>query len=116
VYMYSYFNTPWQLYALNLDHSDEEVQLTHSIPERFKEIDWQKPDYIRFTGRDSSTKISMEVLKPRHLQAGKKHPVVMFVHGAGTLQNVFKGWSNNYYREYMFGQFLTAHGYYVLQV
>ncbi len=115
VYKYSYFNTPWELYAIDLNRQ-KETRLTHTIPQRFKEIDWQKPDYIRFTGRDGSTKISMEVLKPRHLKPNKKYPVVMFIHGAGSLQNVYKGWSNHYFREYMFGQYLTAHGYYVMQV
>ncbi|MDZ7808397.1 MAG: prolyl oligopeptidase family serine peptidase [Gracilimonas sp.] len=40
----------------------------------------------------------------------------MFVHGAGSLQNVYKGWSNSYWREYMFHQFLTHQGYYVIEV
>jgi len=116
VYKYSYFNEPWELYSLNLKHPKKETRLTHTIPERFKKMDWQKPDYIRFTARDGTTKVSMTVLKPRHKKPGKKYPVMVFVHGAGTLQNVYKGWSNHYYREYMFNQYLTAHGYYVMQV
>ncbi len=116
VYQYTYFNQPFQLYALNLNDPDGEIQLTYTVPERFKKIEWQKPDYFRFTGRDGETKISMRVLEPRNMKEGEQYPVVVFVHGAGSLQNVYKGWSDHYYREYMFNQWLTEHGYYVMQV
>lgn len=116
VYLYSYFNVPFELYTLDLKHPKKEVQLTHTNPDRFSKIDWQKEDYVRFTARDGKTKLSMSVLHPQQMQAGKKYPVVVFVHGAGSLQNVYKGWSDHYYREYMFNQYLNAHGYYVIEV
>ena len=116
VYGYTYFNQPTELYALDLLNPQKEVRLTNTIPERFNEIDWQKEDYIRFTSRDGQTELSMSVLEPLNKEAGKKYPVVVFVHGAGSLQNVYKGWSRSYYREYMFHQYLNARGYYVIEV
>ncbi|NGP87480.1 S9 family peptidase [Fodinibius halophilus] len=116
VYKYSYFNQPFELYSLDLQNPQEEVRLSETIPNRFNKIDWQKEDYIRFTGRDGETKLSMSVLEPLNKQKGSSHPVVVFVHGAGSLQNVYKGWSSSYYREYMFHQYLTAQGYYVIEV
>lgn len=116
VYEYTYFNEPFELYALNLQDPDEPTRLTHTIPERFNKIEWQREDYIRFTGRDGETRLSMTVLDPLNKQEGRKYPVVVFIHGAGSLQNVYKGWSNSYYREYMFNQYLTAHGYFVIEV
>src|SRR5699024_3475084 len=116
VYQYTFFNEPFELYALDLDNPEEETRLTHTIPDRFNKIDWQKEDYIRFTGRDGSTKLSMSVLEPLDIQPGQEYPVVVFVHGAGSLQNVYKGWSSSYFREYMFHQYLTARGYYVMEV
>ncbi|MCW9705484.1 alpha/beta hydrolase family protein [Fodinibius salsisoli] len=116
VYNYTYFNQPSELHALDLRNPKKETRLTHTIPDRFNAIDWQQEDYIRFTGRDGDTQLSMSVLEPLNKQAGKKYPVVVFVHGAGSLQNVYKGWSNNYHREYMFHQYLTARGYYVIEV
>lgn len=116
VYQYSYFNKPFEIYALDLQHPKKERRLTHTIPDRFNQIDWQKEDYIRFTGRDGKTEISMSVLEPLQMQPGQDYPVVVFVHGAGSLQNVYKGWSGHYYREYMFHQYLNAHGYYVMEV
>lgn len=116
VYGYSYFNEPFELYSLDLKNPNKEKRLTHTIPDRFNKVSWQKEDYIRFTGRDGETDLSMSVLEPLNKQAGKKYPVVVFVHGAGSLQNVYKGWSTNYYREYMFHQYLNAQGYYVIEV
>lgn len=116
VYEYTYFNEPFELYLLDLKNPGKEIRLTHTIPDRFTSINWQKEDYIRFTGRDGETKISMSVLEPLDKKPGEKYPVITFVHGAGSLQNVYKGWSNSYYREYMFHQFLTTKGYYVIEV
>jgi dipeptidyl aminopeptidase/acylaminoacyl peptidase len=44
-----------------------------------------------------------------------QRPAVVFVHGAGYLQNVHNWWSN-YYREYMFHHLLASKGYTVLDM
>src|SRR5699024_6485130 len=116
VYQYTYFNKPFELYGLDLENPSKERQITHTVPDRFNQIDWQKEDYIHFTGSDGSTKLSMSVLEPTDLQPNKKYPVVVYVHGACSLHKVYKGWSASYFREYMFNQYLTAHGYYVMEV
>lgn len=41
--------------------------------------------------------------------------MVIFVHGAGYLQNTINGW-NNYFREFMFNELLTQKGYVVLDI
>ncbi len=115
VYNKTYFNEPFDLYLVDTKIPKREVQLTHSVPDSFHEYDWQQEDLVQFTGRDGETKLSMSVLKPdRRNPAG--NPVVVFVHGAGSLQNVYKGWSNSYWREYLFHQYLTEQGYYVIEV
>ena len=116
VYRRTYFNQPDDLYVINVDRPRGEVQLTNSIPDRFKQIDWQMPEYIKLTSRDGETPLSMELIKPYNFDASKKYPVVVFVHGAGSLQNVYKGWSNNYWREYMFHHYLAREGYVVIEV
>ncbi|TNE70374.1 S9 family peptidase [bacterium] len=115
VYEKTIWNDPFDIFALNLK-SGKEVRITNSTPERFKQINWQKPNYWRFTGRDGETKINMTMLKPVGFEEGKTYPVVVFVHGAGSLQNVYKGWSESYWREYMFHQYLTQQGYVVVEV
>lgn len=117
-YLRTSWNQPADIVLLDTRRPEGETRLTNSVPERFRRINWQQPEYIRFTGRDDSTRISMDVLKPHNFDASsdEQHPVVVFVHGAGSLQNVFQGWSRSYHREYMFHQFLNRQGYVVIEV
>ena len=116
VYAKTYFNRPYDLYRLNLNKPNEEIQLTNSVPDSFNTYNWQQEQYVRFTGRDGETELSMSVLHPKDYDDSRTYPVVVFVHGAGSLQNVYKGWSNNYWREYMFNQYLNLNGYIVVEV
>lgn len=116
IYAKTYFNEPFDLYRLDLGNPHEEIQLTNSIPDSFYTYNWQNEDYVRFTGRDGETELSMSVLYPKDYNESQTYPVVVFVHGAGSLQNVYKGWSNNYWREYMFNQYLNLNGYIVVEV
>lgn len=115
-YSKTYFNEPAELYLTDIRKPGNEIKLTNTVPEGFSEMGWQKEEYIRFTGRDGSTKLSASILKPDNIDKTNGNPVVVFVHGAGSLQNVFKGWSFSYWREYMFNQYLTKQGYYVIEV
>lgn len=116
VYSKTYFNEPAELYLTDIRKPGKEVRLTQTVPDSFNEIDWQQEDYVRFTSRDGETELSASILKPVEIDKENGNPVVVFVHGAGSLQNVFKGWSFSYWREYMFNQFLTLNGYYVIEV
>ena len=51
--------------------------------------------------------------QPKNVKANG--PAVIFVHGAGYLQNAHKWWSS-YFREYMFHNFLVDQGYTVLDI
>jgi dipeptidyl aminopeptidase/acylaminoacyl peptidase len=116
VYAKTNFNEPAELYSVEIRRPGREYRLTDSTPEGFEEMGWQTEDYIRFTGRDGKTGLSASILKPDVVNEENGNPVVVFVHGAGSLQNVFKGWSFSYWREYMFNQYLTKQGYYVIEV
>ncbi len=116
IYAKTYFNVPYDLFRIDLNEPDEEIRLTNSVPERFYEYDWQKEQYVHFTGRDGETTLAMSILYPQDFDASQNYPVVVFAHGAGSLQNVYKGWSNNYWREYMFHQYLLQHDYVVVEV
>ena len=101
---------------MDLNRPRGEVQLTNSVPERFAGLGLAMPEYIRFTGRDGETQLSMELIKPYDFDPSKQYPVVVFMHGAGSLQNVYKGWSASYWREYLFHHFLAREGYVVIEV
>ncbi len=73
---------------------------------------WIDPPIIQVTARDGS-KVPAKLFKPKNWKTGG--PAVVFVHGAGYLQNVFHGWSY-YFREYMFHHLLMESGYSVLDI
>ena len=88
----------------------EPDRLTHSQTETWLAYDWRVPETIRFEASDG-------VMVPAHLfvPQNPNGAAVLFVHGAGYLQNVHNWWSG-YYREYMFHNLLTDLGYTVMQV
>jgi len=111
---YSDLTKPPELVRVPAAMPGTELQLTHSLPDEFKRIDWIIPDIIHFKSRDGKSVPAM-IYKPRDFSPGKKYPVVVFVHGAGYLQNVYRGWTY-YHREYMFHHRLTQLGYVVFEV
>jgi dipeptidyl aminopeptidase/acylaminoacyl peptidase len=115
-YRRTYFNQPDDVFMLDLTRPRTEIRLTESVPERFAELGLSMPEYIRFTGRDGETQLSMELIKPYDFDPSQQYPVVVFMHGAGSLQNVYKGWSASYWREYLFHHFLAREGYVVIEV
>ena len=75
---------------------------------------WIAPKIVTYTARDGA-KVRARLYTPEMLGAKRKSgtPAVVFVHGAGYLQNAHRYWSY-YYREYMFHHLLASRGYVVL--
>jgi len=109
---YSYKNKPWELYiAKNEEHSTLE-QITHSESDEFKSYPWRAPDVISFNASDGQV-VNARIYEPTPDK--KNQAAILFVHGAGYLQNAHNWWST-YYREYMFHNLLCDLGYTVLDV
>ena len=109
---YSFSNQPWELYVQENRPGSEPRRLTESTTEDFQSYPWREPEIVRFTARDGA-QVPARLYRPR--RARRNGPAVIFVHGAGYLQNVHRWWSN-YYREYMFHNLLTDRGYTVLDI
>jgi dipeptidyl aminopeptidase/acylaminoacyl peptidase len=118
LYSFSTWKTPTELYAVKLFcHKDVKclpIKLTNSVPTGFLQRKWNEPKFIDIPTRDGKL-IKSKVYLPGNFSPKKKYPMVIFIHGAGYLQNTINGW-NNYYREFMFNQLLTEQGYIVLDI
>ena len=116
----SRWNTPAELVSVpNLFDStrinnQKYVGITKTTPKSFLKRKWNEPKFTKFSARDGK-KVPAKIYLPANFDKSKKSPMVVFVHGAGYLQNVINGW-NNYYREFMFNQLLTQKGYVVLDI
>ncbi|MEB2779222.1 S9 family peptidase [Algoriphagus sp. C2-6-M1] len=110
--IYSYSNKPAELYLQNNKVGATAEQLTSGQSEEFKAYDWREPEIVRFTAKDGA-QVPARLYSPD--PAKKNGAAIVFVHGAGYLQNVHKWWSS-YFREYMFHNLLTDLGYTVLDI
>jgi len=110
--LYSYSNKPTELYLQDNKSGAKAVQLTNGQSKEFKSYNWRAPSIVRFAAEDGA-KVPARLYSP---DADKKNgAAVIFVHGAGYLQNAHKWWST-YFREYMFHNLLTDLGYTVLDI
>jgi dipeptidyl aminopeptidase/acylaminoacyl peptidase len=110
---YSYVNKPYELFIQPNKPGAKAIQVTNSVSDEFKSYPWRAPEIFTFKNR-YGTDIYARVYKPANPLPS--HPAVVFVHGAGYLQDVFYKWSSSYFREYMFNNMLTDMGYTVLEV
>ncbi len=108
--LHSYSNKPWELYVKKTSPAAEANQLTSGQSEEFKAYDWREPELVNFKADDGAM-VPARLYKPENPNGA----AVIFVHGAGYLQNVHKWWSS-YFREYMFHNLLTDLGYTVLDI
>jgi dipeptidyl aminopeptidase/acylaminoacyl peptidase len=82
------------------------------LTDEFKAYAWKDAKVISFTARDG-VDVFARIYEPTAKLKNKK--AVIFVHGAGYLQNAHKWWSQ-YSREYMFHNLLVDKGYTVLDI
>lgn len=113
VLLYSYMNKPTEMLLQQNQPGAVAQQLTFkAASDQFKSYSWRIPELINFPARDGA-QIYARIYKPTKENALK--PAVIFVHGAGYLQNAHKWWSS-YFREYMFHNLLADEGYTVMDI
>jgi dipeptidyl aminopeptidase/acylaminoacyl peptidase len=106
--------TPKQL-AVVPTAGGQVVKLTDTRSAAFRARQWIQPEYVQVPSKHGAGTIWAKLYKPAQLEPGRKYPVVMFVHGAGYLQNVSARYPN-YFREQMFHNLLVQQGYVVLDM
>ena len=109
---YSYMDKPWELYIQANKPGAKAVQITKSTTAEFDSYKWRQPDLVSFKNRYGDD-VYARVYPSANPHPNK--PAVVFVHGAGYLQNVHYWWSQ-YFREYMFNNMLADNGYTVIDI
>jgi dipeptidyl aminopeptidase/acylaminoacyl peptidase len=107
---YSNSNTPWELYIMDNRPEAKPEQITRSTTDAFKAYPWREAKLVTFKASDGLD-VHARVYEPKKSNGR----AVLFVHGAGYLQNAHAWWSN-YFREYMFHNLLADKGYTVLDM
>ncbi|WP_313262258.1 prolyl oligopeptidase family serine peptidase [Sphingobacterium sp.] len=109
---HSSMNKPWELYLQNNKAQANASQITKSTSTEFDSYAWREPDMVKFQNRYGDD-VYARVYPAKNPHPNK--PAVVFVHGAGYLQNVHYWWSQ-YFREYMFNNMLADNGYTVIDI
>jgi dipeptidyl aminopeptidase/acylaminoacyl peptidase len=112
--IYSSSTRPNEVYVMPNRAGAAAAQVTTSTSEEWRSFKWIEPQLVTYKTRDG-VEVYARMFTPEMVGAKRdaSAPAVVFVHGAGYLQNAHKFWST-YYREYMFHHLLASKGYVVL--
>lgn len=110
VTLFSTSNHPPEVYLQPLAAGARAQRVTYSPTEEWLSLGWRPAEIIEIPASDGA-----RVPAIIHRPANPNGAAVLFVHGAGYLQNVHHWWSQ-YFRENMFHHLLAERGYVVLDV
>jgi dipeptidyl aminopeptidase/acylaminoacyl peptidase len=112
--LYSTATAPPELHLFDPATGALDGPLTRSSTAVFRSWAWQEPERVVFRASDG-VGVPAHLFRPERFGGTPNRAGVIFIHGAGYLQNVLDGWSG-YYREFMFNTMLAARGYTVLNI
>ncbi len=108
-----------QAAVIRADGSGAARELTDTRTPEYKSMAWVQPEIVKVPSTHFKGVIYAKVYRPAApaaaAAAAQKRPAVIFIHGAGYLQNVHLRYPY-YFREQMFNNFLVQRGYVVLDM
>jgi len=110
--VFSTANRPPELFIAPSRAGAPMSQLTTSPTKEWLSFPWIKPAIVMIPASDG-VQVPARIYRPQDMGATPNGAGVISVHGAGYLHNVVNYWSD-YFREYMFNQYLASRGYVVL--
>lgn len=110
--IHGFTNRPPELYVMDNRAGAPLTRITTSPSPEFSARTWLDAPIVEIPARDGA-RVPGRLFKPARSKKGG--PAVIFVHGAGYLQNVHRWWSS-YGREYLFHHLLMERGYTVLDI
>ena len=111
-------STPYmrtQISVARADGSGVPRQLTDTRTAEYKSITWIQPEIVKVPSTHFGGVIYAKLYRDASAGSGAKKPAVLFIHGAGYLQDVHLRYSY-YFREQMFNNLLAHAGYVVLDM
>jgi dipeptidyl aminopeptidase/acylaminoacyl peptidase len=103
-----------QLAVVKAEGAGAARELTDTRTAEYKSMAWVVPEIVKVPSTHFDGEIFAKVYRPAGTPAGKR-PAVIFIHGAGYMQNVHLRYPY-YFREQLFNNFLVQNGYVVLDM
>jgi dipeptidyl aminopeptidase/acylaminoacyl peptidase len=115
-FLFESLGVPADIWSITTTEESRAVQLSETVPDALRELSLPPPEVVTFDNPADGTKLRALLYRPASPQAGgAKPPAVVFVHGAGYLQNVTRSMTE-YPVNYLFHQRLARLGFAVLDV
>ncbi len=89
------------------------TRLTDTVPKAYGEMAFPAPEIVEYENPDDGVKVRALLYKPVPFDPSRTYPAVLFIHGAGYLQNVTKSMTS-YDVNMLFHHRLARKGYVVL--
>jgi len=102
-----------QIAVLNADGSEAARELVDTRSSDYKSIAWVQPEIVEIPSTHTNGVIYSKIYRGTGAAVSKR-PAVIFIHGAGYLQDVHLRYPY-YFREQMFNNLLVRHGYVVIE-
>jgi dipeptidyl aminopeptidase/acylaminoacyl peptidase len=112
------YSTPYlrtQISVTKADGSGAPHPLTDTRTAEYRAMTWIQPEIVKVPSTHFGGVIYAKLYRDTSIRAAAKKPAVLFVHGAGYLQDVHLRYSY-YFREQMFNNLLAHRGYVVLDM
>jgi len=115
-FLFESLGVPGDVWSIATAEEARAAQLSETVPDALRELQLPPPELVTFDNPADGTKLRALLYRPATPQAGgAKPPAVVFVHGAGYLQNVTRSMTE-YPVNYLFHQRLARLGFAVLDV
>jgi dipeptidyl aminopeptidase/acylaminoacyl peptidase len=106
---------PPQLAVVDAATGGTARELTDTRSAAFRAMRWITPERVEMPSKHGAGTVYGKFYGPAAREPGRRYPLVLFVHGAGYLQNAELRWPD-YFREQMFHNLLVQRGYEVLDL
>jgi dipeptidyl aminopeptidase/acylaminoacyl peptidase len=104
-----------QLAVLKADGTGAAREITDTRSAEYRSIAWNPPEIVKIPSTHFNGVIYAKIYRDSASSSFGNHPAVLFIHGAGYLQNVNLRYPY-YFREQMFNTMLAHKGYVVLDL
>jgi dipeptidyl aminopeptidase/acylaminoacyl peptidase len=112
VYLQERLGVPGDLHALRLD-GGAPARLTETVRPELEALALPPPEIIEYSNPDDGQRVRAFLYRPEPFDPSRRYPAVVFIHGAGYLQNVTRSMSF-YDVNMLFHHRLARRGYVVL--
>ncbi|MSR45579.1 MAG: S9 family peptidase [Planctomycetes bacterium] len=114
-FLFESLGVPAEVWSIATLEGARSTQLSETMPDALRDLGLPPPDVVAFKSGDGTALRALYYPPQPPPRAGAKAPAVLFVHGAGYLQNVTRSMTE-YPQNYLFHQRLARQGFAVLDV